>query len=217
MTANPHRYFVLNKPYNMVSQFKSNHPVRLLGQIKFDYPEGTHAIGRLDNCTEGLLLLTTDKRVTKLLFQSKLPHKRTYYALVLKKVSAASLEQLRNGVNFLISGNQNFTTSPCEVDIVEEPDFPFPSPYKKTPYLEYTWLKISLTEGKYRQVRKMVWAVKHRCVRLVRTSIEDLELEDLAPGNIRELDAKTFFEKLKINEPTYTTFGGQKNCNDPLH
>lgn len=202
MTESPHRYFVLNKPYNMVSQFISNHPVRLLGQIKFDFPEGTHAIGRLDNCTEGLLLLTTDKRVTKLLFQSKTPHKRTYYALVLKKVSPETLEQLRKGVSFLAAGNKTFTTSPCEVDIVDEPNFIFPSPYKKTPYLEYTWLKISLTEGKYRQVRKMVWAVRHRCVRLIRTSIENLKLDDLAAGDIRELDATEFFGKLKIDIPT---------------
>lgn len=201
MTTNAHRYFILNKPYNMVSQFVSSHPVRLLGEIKFDFPEGTHAIGRLDNHTEGLLILTTDTRVTKLLFQGTKKHQRTYYALVLKKVTDETVEQLRKGVDFLAAGNKMYTSAPCEVDIVDEPNFIFPSPYKKTQYLEYTWLKISLTEGKYHQVRKMVWAVKHRCVRLIRTSIEDLCLEDLTAGAIREMGEEDFFTKLKIDIP----------------
>ncbi len=185
----------------MVSQFVSSHPVRLLGEIKFDFPEGIHAIGRLDNHTEGLLILTTDKRVTKLLFTSGKPHKRTYYALVLKKVTPETVEQLRNGVSFNIAGNAIYTSTPCEVDIVDEPNFVFPSPYKQTQYLEYTWLKISLTEGKYHQVRKMVWAVKHRCVRLIRTSIENLELGDLPAGAVKEIDGNEFFNLLDIDLP----------------
>ena len=53
---NAHRYFLLNKPMNMVSQFVSTHQVNLLSNINFDFPEGTHAIGRLDQMSEGLLL-----------------------------------------------------------------------------------------------------------------------------------------------------------------
>lgn len=194
------RYFILNKPYNMVSQFVSSHPVRLLRQIKFDFPEGIHAIGRLDNPSEGLLILTTDKRVTKLLYEGIKKHPRTYLVLVLKKVTPETLELLRNGVSFLIKGNEMYTTSPCEVDIIDEPNFLFQSPYKKTIYQEYTWLKITITEGKYRQIRKMVWAVKHRCARLVRTSIVNLQLGDLQPGEIRELAAKEFFGALGIDK-----------------
>ena len=76
MTA--HRYFLLNKPIDMVSQFVSSHEVRLLNLINFEFPEGTHAIGRLDQMSEGLLLLTTNQKVTKLLFQGVRPHVRTY-------------------------------------------------------------------------------------------------------------------------------------------
>ena len=206
MTNNKPRYFILNKPYNMVSQFVSSHPVRLLGDIQFDFPEGTHAIGRLDNCTEGLLILTTDNRVTKLLFQGPKKHQRTYYALVLKKVTNETVEQLRNGVEFLIAGNKMYTSSPCEVDIVDEPDFVFPSPYKKTPYLEYTWLKITLTEGKYHQVRKMLWAVRHRCVRLIRTSIEEITLRNLPAGAIYEMSEDEFYAALKIDAETIKLF-----------
>ena len=78
----------------MVSQFISSHTVRLLGEIDFDFPDGIHAIGRLDNHSEGLLILTTNKKVTRLLFGSKVPHYRTYRVLVLKKVSAATIESV---------------------------------------------------------------------------------------------------------------------------
>lgn len=57
-----HQYFLLNKPYGMVSQFISSHHVRLLGELDYNFPTGTHAIGRLDHHSEGLLLLTTNKK-----------------------------------------------------------------------------------------------------------------------------------------------------------
>jgi 23S rRNA pseudouridine2457 synthase len=79
---NEHRYFIVHKPPNMVSQFVSSHEVGLLGDLDFDFPEGTHAIGRLDSHSEGLLLLTTNKKVTRLLFQGEVPHERTYLVMV---------------------------------------------------------------------------------------------------------------------------------------
>ncbi len=77
-----HRYFIVYKPVNMVSQFVSTHQVNLLHQLNFVFPEGTHAIGRLDQNSEGLLLLTTNKKITKLLFQGPVPHNRTYLVQV---------------------------------------------------------------------------------------------------------------------------------------
>lgn len=193
-----HRYFVLNKPFNMVSQFISNHKVRLLGEIDFDFPEGTHAIGRLDNHSEGLLILTTNKKITDLLFNSKTLHQRTYQVLVLRKVSAATVEHLQNGISFLAAGNKMYTTTPCKVAIIDEPSFVFDSPYTMNKYLDYTWLEITLTEGKYHQVRKMVATVGHKCVRLIRVSIENLLLDNLAAGGIREIEETTFFRALKL-------------------
>src|SRR6476659_1354965 len=93
-----HRYFILNKPVNMVSQFVSTHDVKLLSSINFEFPEGTHAIGRLDKNSEGLLLLTTDKKVTRLLFQGKQPHKRTYLVQVKNKVSPETVVKLASGI-----------------------------------------------------------------------------------------------------------------------
>ena len=84
MSEKQHRYFIINKPYNMVSQFVSTHDVGLLSDLDFDFPENTHAIGRLDNHSEGLLILTTNKKVTRLLFSSAIAHKRTYLVQVKK-------------------------------------------------------------------------------------------------------------------------------------
>ena len=185
----------------MVSQFISPDKVGLLGDLGHDFPEGIHAIGRLDNHSEGLLILTTNKKVTKLLFESKTPHKRTYLVRVKHKVSPESLEQLRTGVTIRIKGGVDYVTPPCDVEIVENPADLSLEQQELRDYVPHTWLRITLSEGKFHQVRKMVAAVSHRCKRLIRVSIEGLELGDLPPGSIREIEEQEFFEKLKINYP----------------
>ncbi|HLD52197.1 MAG TPA: pseudouridine synthase [Sediminibacterium sp.] len=193
-----HQYFLLNKPYNMVSQFKSSHAVRLLGDLHYPFPEGTHAIGRLDHHSEGLLLLTTNKKVTRLLFQGAIPHKRGYHVLVNNHVSNEQLTLLSNGVQFKIGLNVYHTTSPCEVAIVNPPIVQFPGAYIESERVAHTWLSIELTEGKYHQVRKMLTAVQLKCKRLVRVSIENLQLGNLAPGQVKEIQEMDFFDSLKI-------------------
>ena len=192
------RYFMLHKPTNMVSQFIGAERVRLLKDLDFNFPEDTHAIGRLDSDSEGLLLLTTNKKVTKLLFKSKVPHKRTYLVKVRYKVTEETLQQLRAGVTIHIRGGVDWITSPCEVEIVPNPAIYFIVDETDL-YSPYTWLLITLTEGKYHQVRKMVFAVKHRCKRLIRVSIEDMVLGDLPAGNIKEFEEEDFFRLLKID------------------
>lgn len=192
------RYFILNKPYGMVSQFVSPYLNTLLGDLSFDFPEGTHAIGRLDKNSEGLLLLTTNKKITALLFQSKVPHKRTYLVQVKHKMNEESLNQLRSGVSIRIKGGRQYVTPPCEVYIVEQPSAFFYEPPKIPDYVSSTWLLITLTEGKFHQVRKMVAAVRHRCMRLIRVSIEDMHLGELQPGKIKEVSEEFFFRELKL-------------------
>lgn len=197
MTESGNRYFVIHKPANMVSQFVSSDEVGLLGDLNFNFPEGTHAIGRLDSDSEGLLILTTNKKVTRLLFQGEIPHKRVYVVHVAHVVSDETLELLRTGISIIIKGNIPYKTTPCEVDIIAKPAWLSPR-YEKEWEVPHTWLRISLTEGKYHQVRKMVRTAGHRCKRLIRVSIENLELNDLKPGEVREIEEKDFFEKLRI-------------------
>jgi len=182
----------------MVSQFISPDNVGLLGDLDYDFPEGIHAIGRLDNQSEGLLILTTNKKVTKLLFQGETAHKRTYLVRVRNIVSADSLGQLRNGVTIRIKGGIDYVTPPCEIDIIAQPVNLPQHQLELRDYVAHTWLSITLNEGKYHQVRKMVSAINHPCKRLIRVSIEDLELGSLAPGAVKEIEETEFFSRLKI-------------------
>jgi len=201
MNTTTHRYFVINKPRNMVSQFISTHSVTLLGDLKYNFPDGTHAIGRLDNHSEGLLILTTNKKITRLLFLSETPHKRTYLVQVNNILSEENLHLLQTGIAIRVKGGIHYTTPPCCVGIVENPKSIYSNITVNDQYGPHTWLLITLTEGKFHQVRKMLGAVHHRCKRLIRVSIENLALGDLMPGGVRELEEKDFFKLLKIDMP----------------
>jgi 23S rRNA pseudouridine2457 synthase len=193
-----YRYFVVHKPFNMVSQFVSPDDVRLLGDLDFNFPEGTHAIGRLDSHSEGLLILTTNRNITRLLFQGKEPHKRTYLVQVLRQVNDTTLQRLRDGISIHIKGDTHWVTSPCEVNEVASGATTYPTHLEFTDRVPTSWLEMTLTEGKFHQVRKMVYAAGHKCRRLIRTSIEDLRLDDLPAGHVRELQEDDFFNLLHI-------------------
>ena len=194
------RYFIINKPFNMVSQFVSTHQVRLLGDLDFKFPPGTHAVGRLDNHSEGLLILTTNKKVTRLLFLSDEPHKRTYLVQINNILSDENLKHLQNGINIRIKNGVNYTTAPCDVNIVTNPEELYDLGDRLTAYNPFTWLQITITEGKFHQVRKMIAATGHKCKRLIRISIEDLQLDRLKAGEIREMEEAEFFKKLNIGQ-----------------
>ncbi|MBK8519991.1 MAG: rRNA pseudouridine synthase [Chitinophagaceae bacterium] len=194
------RYFIINKPFNMVSQFISTHDVRLLGNLDFDFPPGIHAVGRLDNDSEGLLILTTNKKVTRLLFLSDEPHKRTYLVQINNILSEENFKQLQTGIDIRIKTGITYTTTPCVVQVVTNPEELYDLGDRLTAWPPFTWLLMTITEGKYHQVRKMIAATGHKCKRLIRISIEDLELDGLKAGEVREMDEKELFAKLKIGE-----------------
>ena len=193
-----HRYFVLYKPADMVSQFHSVDAVRLLGAIDFPFPEGTHAIGRLDKDSEGLLLLTTDKTITRRLFNSGVKHLRRYLVQVRFTVGPDALAQLTNGLRISAPGGKDYLTEPCTVELLAAPPPLPPAPVPIHALAPHSWLRMTLTEGRYHQVRKMVSAVRHNCLRLVRESIEEIAIGDMQPGEVRELDKHEFYQRLKL-------------------
>lgn len=200
----PHRYFIINKPYNMVSQFVSSHDVNLLGDLDFEFPEGTHAIGRLDNHSEGLLILTTNKKVTRFLFSSEKKHKRTYLVMVKNHVTDELLQQLRTGVTIQVKDGEPYIAVPDSIEIVTDVNDHYIHMNDFRQQFPHTWLMMTLTEGKYRQVRKMCQAINRRCLRLVRISIEELKMGDLKPGCIKELNEQEFFKLIDVDYPTKT-------------
>ncbi len=193
-----HRYFIINKPTNMVSQFVSTHEVGLLGDLDFNFPEGTHAIGRLDKNSEGLLLLTTDKRVTRLLFLAQTPHLRTYLVMVQNEVTPQTFQQLKDGISITIKEGETYIAKPTSIEIIKDPLELYPFAGDRREVYAHTWLLLTLTEGRYRQVRKMVLAARHRCLRLVRLSISNMHLTNLKPGQVQELEEKEFYGRLGI-------------------
>ncbi len=191
------RYFIINKPYNMVSQFISSHHVPLLGNLDFTFPEGTHAIGRLDSTSEGLLILTTDKTVTRKLFLAQQPHSRSYLVMVQNKITEETFKKLQNGIEIKIKGGENYIAKPYSIEIITQPTllYKYATDYREV--YAHTWLLITLTEGKFRQVRKMVLAVKHRCLRLIRLNISGIHLQDMLPGQVKELGEQEFYTLLE--------------------
>lgn len=192
------RYFIINKPTNMVSQFVSTHDVGLLGHLDFNFPEGTHAIGRLDKDSEGLLLLTTDKRVTRLLFLAKEPHLRTYLVMVQNEMTPETFRQLKEGIAIKIKNGESYIAKPTDIKIIKKPIelYSFAGDHREV--YAHTWLLITLTEGKYRQVRKMVLAARHRCLRLIRLSISNIQLGEIKPGEVKEIEENKFYHLLGI-------------------
>jgi 23S rRNA pseudouridine2457 synthase len=184
----------------MVSQFVSSHSVKLLGDLDFDFPEGIHAIGRLDSDSEGLLLLTTDKSMTKRLLHPDLKHKRTYIVQVEREVKEEALQKLRSGIEIKVKQRGDYFTQPCEVNIIDKPKNLPERGHTFREDLAQTWLEITLMEGKNRQIRKMCSGVRHDCKRVIRWSIEDLKLNNLQPGEVREMEQEELFKLLKLDK-----------------
>ncbi|RZK20100.1 MAG: pseudouridine synthase [Hymenobacter sp.] len=188
--SGPHRHFLLHKPAGYLSQFISAFPreariKRFLGEL-YDFPPGIMAVGRLDEDSEGLLLLTTDGRLSETVRSRHM--QKEYYAQVDGLPTDDALRQLRQGVDISIHGTA-FRTSPCLVhQLAAAPTLaPRPRPVRDDRHGPTSWLSLTLTEGKFRQVRKMTAAVGLPTLRLVRVRIGPWHLGDLPPGQVREL------------------------------
>ena len=185
-----HHHYLLNKPHSYLSQFTNQHTTRrnkkMLGELH-DFAPGTMSIGRLDEPSEGLLLLTTDGKVSAAITGQKV--EKEYYARVLGEISPAAVAQLNEGVEIGFDGKR-YRTLPCTVRILDPPpEFSFPPRREHRPnHGPTSWLSVTLREGKYRQVRKMCAAVGHPVIRLVRVRIGALELGNLAAGEVREVN-----------------------------
>ena len=161
-----------------------SHKKNFLGELG-DFPEGTMSIGRLDEKSEGLLLLTTDGKTSNTINGSGI--EKEYYAQIDGVISSEAVEKMIKGVEIGINGIK-YLTKPCKVQKIEKPDFPNRTQkIRDNRHGPTSWVSITLSEGKFRQVRKMTAAVGFPTLRLIRVRVGEIHLDSLLSGDSREV------------------------------
>ena len=189
VAAAPARHFLLHKPYGYLCQFgsgaRAERNKKFLGLLG-DFPPGTMPIGRLDEDSEGLLLLTTDGRVSERIRRKDV--EKEYYAQVDGVLTDAAVAQLAAGVE-IVYRTDVYRTLPCRAERLDAaPDFaPRSRKIRDDRHGPTSWVRLTINEGKFRQVRKMTAAVGCPTLRLVRVRVGQQTLGDLPPGAWREV------------------------------
>ena len=191
-------YFLIYKPYLMLSQFSREGDKPTLADLDYDFAKDVYPVGRLDSDSEGLLLLTSDKQLNHRLLNPKFRHNRTYYVQVDGTLTTEACQQLSAGVTISVDGKA-YHTLPADARPLVDPNLP-----ERTPPIRYraniptSWLSISLHEGKNRQVRRMTAAVGFPTLRLVRWAIEDLTAGNMVPGQVLQLSRSDIMQGLRL-------------------
>ena len=189
------RYFLVHKPFNYLSQFSKEVPEHLTLADIGDFPKEVYPVGRLDRDSEGLLLLTDDKKLNHTLLNPEFRHPRTYWVQVEGAITQKTLDELRAGVDIRIN-KKTHRTLPAEViilddtSVLEERD----PPIRFRANIPTTWIQLTLIEGKNRQVRRMCAKVGFPVLRLVRMSIGRLHLKEIARGAFVEIGREEVYE-----------------------
>lgn len=174
---------LFNKPYGVLCQFtdeSTGAPRPTLASF-IDRP-GIYPAGRLDLDSEGLLLLTDDGRLQARIADPRFKTPKTYLVQVEGDAEEAALQALRRGVKL-----KDGMTLPAEVERIDDPAvWPRDPPVRFRKHVPDCWLRLTIREGRNRQVRRMTAAVGHPTLRLVRWRIGDWTLDGIAPGQWRE-------------------------------
>jgi 23S rRNA pseudouridine2457 synthase len=196
------KYYLIYKPFGMLSQFSREEESNVtLADLKMTFDKDIYPVGRLDKDSEGLLILTNDKKLTDTLLKPENKHWRTYLVQVEKVPSENSLRQLRKGVLIKLK-KRAYKTKPAKVELLTIP----PSLPERNPPIRFrkeiptAWLQISLTEGKNRQVRRMTANIGFPTLRLVRHSIVDLTVGKMFPGQVKTIEKAALYKLLQLNE-----------------
>lgn len=181
-----HRHFIIHKPWGMISQFvnPAKRKKKLLGDLH-DFPLRTMAIGRLDVASEGLLLLTTNGKVSEEIRSSK--YEKEYYVQVDGLITQKALALLKTGVEIGFDGKK-YITKPGKAFLIDDPKFPLRTQkIRDERHGPTSWISIIIREGKFRQVRKMTAAVGYPTLRLIRVRIGEIELSNLEINGVKEV------------------------------
>ena len=184
------KHYKIYKPFGMLSQFHSNaprekHKKHFLGEL-YDFPKGIMPVGRLDEKSEGLLLLTSDGELSYQINNSGV--EKEYWAQLDGSITEEAIDRLCKGVDIGLNG-VIYRTKPCKVAILDQAPKLAAASIKLRigRHRPNSWISIILTEGKFRQVRKMTASVGFPTLRLVRNRIGSIYLNDLAPGQVESI------------------------------
>ena len=197
--STPLRYFAIYKPYGYLSQFTKEVPEhRTLGDL-FAFPPDVYPVGRLDKDSEGLLILTNDRALNHKLLDPEYGHERSYFAQVEGLPRDEDLQNFRRGLVIRIN-KKDYTTRPAQIELLSSaptlPDRNPPIRFRKN--VPTSWLNITLTEGKNRQVRRMCAKIGYPTLRLVRHSIKNLEIGNMQPGDVVEFEQQEISTLLDV-------------------
>ncbi|MEN9990838.1 MAG: hypothetical protein RLZZ224_540 [Verrucomicrobiota bacterium] len=175
-----------HKPYDVLSQFTRELPEHHT-LADFGFPKGVYPIGRLDRDSEGLLLLSDEKALVDRLLHPRHEHPRTYWVQVEGAMDEAAIKRLSDG-SLVIQGHR-VSRARARMLAEQPPVNPRVPPIRYRAAIPTSWVELTLTEGKNRQVRRMTAAVGFPTLRLIRAAIGDFLLGDLAQGEWREMQA----------------------------
>lgn len=183
--ADSHQHFAIFKPDGYISQFtsqqKGKHKKKFLGSL-YDFPEEIMAIGRLDEDSEGLLLLTTDGKLSYFINSSAI--EKEYFTQVDGLITPEAIAQLEKGIQLSHAG-ETYITKPCQAKIIDTPNLPQRNKnIRSDRHGPTSWVSLTIKEGKFRQVRKMTAAVGFPTLRLVRMRIGNYKLNQMKPGDV---------------------------------
>lgn len=175
------RLVLLNKPFQVMCQFSREGDRATLADY-ISIPD-IYPAGRLDYDSEGLVILTNSGRLQHRITDPRHKLPKTYLAQVEGIPVEASIDRLRHGVMLKDGG-----TRPAEIELIDDPElWPRNPPIRVRRNIPSSWLRLTISEGRNRQVRRMTAAVGHPTLRLIRVRIGEWELGDLLPGQWREV------------------------------
>ncbi len=192
------KYYVIYKPFQVLSQFTSENEKPCLKDF-FEVPVDVYPVGRLDYDSEGLLLLTNDKTLNHRLLHPTFAHEREYRVQVEGDITNEALQQLASGVTITVDGKPFHTLAgkasrlPDHVVIAERKP-----PIRFRQNIPTSWIKLVITEGKNRQVRKMTAVTGFPTLRLIRYRLAGLNLDPMLPGDMIEMNQNDVYGKLGL-------------------
>lgn len=181
------KYYAIYKPYGMLSQFTSKDNTPVLGDL-FPFQKDVYSIGRLDKNSEGLLLLTNDNEFKNRILNPKNKIVKTYFVQVDNDITSEAIETLEAGTIVIKHEGKKVQVSPAKCEKITAPKVPERSvPVRFRKNIPTSWIALTLSEGKNRQVRQMTASVGFPTLRLIRTKIGKFTLGNLQPGDVVQI------------------------------